>query len=158
MKDLKVTLAYLGCEQVSTYIQSGNVVFQHQIEDRFLLSQKIEAAVHENHGLHSQVLVIGAELLARIIAANPFDTEVGKALHFYFLPEAANQPNIEKLMQLQSSTESFRLTDEVFYLYAPDGVGRSKLAAKVESCLGISVTARNWNTVSKLSKMVSLLE
>jgi uncharacterized protein (DUF1697 family) len=43
----------------------------------------------------------------------------------------------------------------MFYLYTPDGFGRSKLAAKVEQALGVPVTARNWNTISKLAAMVN---
>ena len=58
------------------------------------------------------------------------------------------------LASIQSRTEDFRLVERVFYMYAPDGIGRSKLAAKVEKALGVPVTARNWNTVSKLLAMV----
>jgi uncharacterized protein (DUF1697 family) len=42
-------------------------------------------------------------------------------------------------------------------LYAPDGIGRSKLAAKIEKALGVPVTARNWNTVGKIIAMVEQL-
>ncbi len=45
------------------------------------------------------------------------------------------------------------LSDNVFYLYAPDGIGRSKLAAVVEKVLGVPITARNWNTVNTLISM-----
>jgi uncharacterized protein (DUF1697 family) len=48
----------------------------------------------------------------------------------------------------------FRLLDRVFYLYAPEGIGRSKLAMKVEKTLGVAVTARNWRTVNKMMEMV----
>ena len=42
----------------------------------------------------------------------------------------------------------------IFYLYAPEGIGRSRQAAKGEQGLGVPVTARNWNTVRKLLEMV----
>jgi len=58
-------------------------------------------------------------------------------------------------MALKSPREDFRLIQQVFYLHAPDGIGRSKLAEKVEKNLGVPATARNWNTVSKLLAMVS---
>ncbi|MGD8940251.1 MAG: hypothetical protein PVJ72_12780, partial [Gammaproteobacteria bacterium] len=60
----------------------------------------------------------------------------------------------EKLIAVKSKSEEFKLHKNVFYLYAPDGIGRSKLAAKVEQCMGLPVTARNWNTVNKLISMV----
>lgn len=68
---------------------------------------------------------------------------------------APTSPDLEKLMALKSPREDFRLIQQVFYLYAPDGIGRSKLAEKVEKNLGVPATARNWNTVSKLLAMVS---
>jgi len=42
------------------------------------------------------------------------------------------------------------VTDHAIYLHAPDGIGRSKLAAAMEKLAGVSATARNWNTVAKL--------
>jgi uncharacterized protein (DUF1697 family) len=43
----------------------------------------------------------------------------------------------------------------VFYLHAPDGIGRSKLAGQVENALGVAVTARNWRTVEKLMSLAN---
>jgi len=87
---------------------------------------------------------------------NPFTTEDGKALHFYFLNAYPNNPDLDRLLAVKSGSEAFKLHKKVFYLYAPDGIGRSKLAAKVEQCMGIPATARNWNTVKKLISMVEL--
>ena len=58
--------------------------------------------------------------------------------------------DIEKLEKLAIESERYTLTDQVFYLHTPDGFGRSKLAAKVESCLGVSATARNLNTINNI--------
>jgi uncharacterized protein (DUF1697 family) len=41
-------------------------------------------------------------------------------------------------------------------LHAPDGIGRSKLAAKIEKTLGVPTTARNWNSVTKLLRLTEL--
>jgi uncharacterized protein (DUF1697 family) len=57
------------------------------------------------------------------------------------------------LESIKKDSEQFRLIGKVFYLYAPEGVGRSKLAMKVEKALGVAVTARNWRTVSKIMEM-----
>jgi uncharacterized protein (DUF1697 family) len=43
--------------------------------------------------------------------------------------------------------------DQVFFLHAPEGVGRSRLAARVEKLLGVPVTDRNWRTVCKILEM-----
>jgi uncharacterized protein (DUF1697 family) len=78
----------------------------------------------------------------------------GKSLHFFFLASTPAKPDLDALAKLKSSSEEFKLGKNVFYLHAPDGIGRSKLAAKVEKALGVPATARNWNTVSKLMVMV----
>lgn len=77
----------------------------------------------------------------------------GKSVHLYFCKEA---PTIDKpkLNELASPTESYKLIDNIFYLHAPDGIGRSKLVTKLESCLGVPITGRNLNTVNKLANMV----
>jgi uncharacterized protein (DUF1697 family) len=58
-------------------------------------------------------------------------------------------------MELQTSTEQTSVWENVFYLLAPDGIGRSKLAAKVEKIISKSGTARIWNTVEKIQNMLA---
>ena len=60
----------------------------------------------------------------------------------------------ERLAGLRKETERFTLAGNIFYLFAPEGVGRSKLAAAAEAALGVPATARNWNTVMKLAAML----
>ena len=100
------------------------------------------------------MLLLGVTELEDAIKNNPFKTIEGKSLHFFFLESTPIKPNLDKLANVKSNSEEFKLDKNIFYLYAPDGVGRSKLAAKVEQALGVPVTARNWNTVSKLFAMV----
>jgi uncharacterized protein (DUF1697 family) len=85
---------------------------------------------------------------------NPFKTKEGKILHFFFLESHPHKPDLDSLKAVKSKSEEFELKKNIFYLYAPDGIGRSTLAAKVEKSLGVAVTARNWNTVNRLTSMV----
>jgi uncharacterized protein (DUF1697 family) len=57
------------------------------------------------------------------------------------------------LEETRAPNERFVLQGKAFYLHAPDGIGRSKLAANVEKLLGVSATSRNWRTVRKLIEM-----
>ena len=59
----------------------------------------------------------------------------------------------QKLNSLKKETERFHLSDTVFYLHAPEGVGKSKLAANTEKLLGVPMTDRNWRTVCKIMEM-----
>ena len=156
MQDLRDVLAALGCEDTKTYIQSGNAVFRSD-DERGLLSSNIEAAVAEKFGFAPKVLVLTIDDYQSILAANPFPKAVddAKSLHVSFLAEAPVDPDLKSLHTLKSPTENYELLANAFYLHAPDGIGRSKLAAKVEKCLGVPVTGRNWRTATKLAELAA---
>ena len=155
MKDLAAVLEELGCTDVATYIQSGNVVFEKSGSGAPRLSKRIANAVLKNHGFKPRTLVLTVEEFERAVASNPFpDAEANpKSLHIFFLSEKPTSPEFEMLDDIKSGSESFALIDKAFYFHAPDGIGRSKLAARVEKLLGVDTTARNWRTVSKLIAM-----
>jgi uncharacterized protein (DUF1697 family) len=155
MRDLKTLLEGLGLSNVQTYIQSGNVVFQTDRTDLPTLAQEIGAAIGESHGFEPQILLLRLVDLQTAVAHNPFPAtdDQHKTLHFYFLEHIPPNPDLAMLEAIKSDSEQFALIDSVFYLHAPDGIGRSKLAAKVERALGVAATARNWRTVSKVLEM-----
>lgn len=155
MKELKALLEGMGLADVQTYIQSGNVVFQSGRTDLPALAEEISAAIGQSHGFAPQVMLLGLAELVTAVSNNPYPAtdEQHKALHFYFLASAPPDPDLAMLEALKADTEQFTLIDAVFYLHAPDGIGRSKLAVKVERALGVAATARNWRTVSTLLEM-----
>lgn len=154
MRDLVGILERMGCERIRTYIQSGNVVFSTRKKTTKKLAEDISGEILESHGFKPNVLLLGVPELEEAIENNPFKTADGKALHFLFLESSPGRPDLDGLRAIKSKTEEFRLNKKVFYLYTPEGVGRSRLAARVEKSLGVPVTGRNWNTVSKLQAMV----
>jgi uncharacterized protein (DUF1697 family) len=156
MRELTALLAGLGLENIQTYIQSGNVVFQTNRADLDELAAEIGTAVARSHGFTPKVMLLEARRLKEAVAANPFPQGQSepKALHFYFLETVPEAPDLAVLEMLKTDREQFQLIGTVFYLYAPDGIGRSKLAAKVERALGVSATARNWRTVSQIMTML----
>jgi uncharacterized protein (DUF1697 family) len=155
MKDLVATLENIGCREVATYIQSGNAVFQSEEQDALLLSETIEAAIKERHGFEPRVLLLASEEMERAMRSNPFPEAESepKTLHLYFLAAPPENPDLDALEGIKGDRERFVLGDGVFYLHAPDGIGRSKLAASIEKLLGVPVTARNWRTVRKVMEM-----
>jgi len=154
MKALVGVLEEAGCKHVSTYIQSGNAVFQSSEARTTRIAEAIATGVMKSNGFTPKVLVLGVADLENAIENNPYKTTEGKTLHFFFLESRPLHPDLKGLMNVTSSTEEFGLVGRTFYLYAPDGIGRSKLAARAEELLGVSATARNLNTVSKLAAMV----
>ena len=155
MQDLRDVMLSVGCENVQTYIQSGNAVFSASATADSL-SSDIGDAIDNRFGFAPQVLVLTVDRFKVIMAANPFPAgeETPQFLHVWFLTEAAVEPDLDALKDLQSDSEQFALHDDAFFLLAPDGIGRSKLAAKVDRYLGVQTTARNWRTVSKLREMI----
>lgn len=154
MNDLVAIFTKLNYENIRTYIQSGNVVFQSEKKVSNKAAVEISKLVQARKGFEPKVLILEADELRNAIASNPFPTTDGKALHFYFLESQTNQPKIERLMSLKNESEEFELIHKIFYLYAPLGIGRSKLASEIEKALGIPVSARNWNTVNKILSLV----
>ncbi len=155
MNGLVAILKDIGAKRARTYIQSGNAVFQSEEGNSLQLSKQLAAAIKNRHGFESQVLILGLEAIDRAIAKNPFPDAVTDPsnLHLGFLASAPKNPDLEKLNNLRTENERFYLTDEVFYLHAPDGVGRSKLAANSERLLGVTMTDRNWRTVCKIKEL-----
>jgi len=154
MKKLVVLMEGLGCENVKTYIQSGNVIFRHSGIEGGQLAEDIGSKIFEKFGFTPRIMLMDASEFQQAINANPFDTEGGKAVSFFFLESIPKAPAMDLLEKRRTGSEQFKLHQKVFYLYAPDGVGRSKLAGQAERLLGVAVTARNWNTVSKLAAML----
>jgi uncharacterized protein (DUF1697 family) len=152
MKKLTEVLISMGCAEVNTYIQSGNVLIEHQENDQTKLSAKIAEEVEKFFGFKPQVLVLSLDEFTQAARQNPFPNAglEPKNLHLFFLSQAVQSVDLNDLFLLKKPSESFELIDQVFYLHAPEGIGRSKLAAKVEKHLGVAITARNWNTVQKL--------
>lgn len=155
MKELVGVLESLGLKKVRTYIQSGNVVFQSKAADTTQLAAKIGTAIQKSHGFAPQVFLLEADTLRSIIQANPFPEgeAQGNTLHCNFLDDVPPAPDLAGIAKLKAASERHALIGNVCYLHAPEGIGRSKLAAKLERLLGVPMTSRNWNTVSKLMAM-----
>ena len=157
MKDLVGHLEALKLKNVRTYIQSGNVVFDTDEKSASSLAKKIAGRIEKERGFAPQVLLISREDLQNAIQANPFPHAVSepKSLHFFFLEKPAAKANIEALDKAKTPTESYVLKGRLFFLHAPDGIGRSKLAATAERHLGVAATARNYRTVERIAEMAA---
>jgi uncharacterized protein (DUF1697 family) len=150
MKELVSVMHDYGFKNVRTYIQSGNVVFDSELKPE----EELSSLVEKHFGFKPAVMILTTEYLKIANENNPFSHSEGKACHFYFCDEEINALDTEKLEALKEETEEYAVKGKVFYLHAPSGIGRSKLAANVEKCIGLPVTARNLNTVLKLGEIV----
>lgn len=157
MRDLVAILQTLGLQQVQTYIQSGNVVFVTNRTDLAALSDEIRVAIAGVHGFSPFVILLTLSDFEAAVAANPFPQgkEAPKSLNLFFMDEAPDHPDLSKLDAVKKESEQYELIGNVFYLYTPEGFGRSKVAGKVGKGWNVMTTARNWRTVSKIMEMAT---
>ncbi|NQU49699.1 MAG: DUF1697 domain-containing protein [Planctomycetes bacterium] len=156
MAELRKNLEALGLQNVCSYIQSGNVVFNVKSGTQKSISKKISDCVEQHHGFRPQLFLLTEQNLRQAHDANPFADVVTepKCIHFFFLAAPAANADLDAINAKKAATETYHLTDQVFYLHAPDGIGRSKLAASAERHLGVAGTGRNLRTVEKLLSLV----
>jgi uncharacterized protein (DUF1697 family) len=166
MADLRALIAGLGHTDVSTYIQSGNVLFTPPADaESAATARAITEAIAATLGVTSPVVVLTREELAQILADNPFPDEPDpRRVHAVVLSEPP-WPELEvKLDAARAKSAAARGTDEVLavgrtlYLHTPDGYGRSVLAEALLRVVsspksGATGTARNWATMTKLLEL-----
>ena len=155
MAELRALMENLGAQDIQTYIQSGNCVFAMDRQDGPGLAAEISAAVAAAKGFHPQVMLLTAQDLAAAIHDNPYLSAAADPRHlqYYFIERVPDNPDIQAMESLCTPTEAFQLHGRVLYLHAPDGIGRSKLAERIERLIGVPMTARNGRTVAKLAEM-----
>ena len=157
MADLRALLTALGAEDVTTYVQSGNVIFRSQT-GRTELTRAIERQISRELGLDVTVLLRTKPELARIVAGNPFAAP-GRdptKLHVTFLADGPDRSRVGKLDAGLAHPDEFRVVGREVYLHLPGGYGRSKLSnAFFEKQLEVAATSRNWNTVTKLAELAN---
>ncbi len=155
MKTLISIFEKCGSAKVRTYIQSGNVVFMHNERSTVKLAESIRKEIKTRCGFEPAVLILEKKELEKAMAENPFPEaeDASKTLHVGFLCSKLTSPDFKSLDRLKNQTERYHLADSVFYLHAPDGIGRSKFLAKAEQALGAEMTVRNWRTVCKIHEL-----
>jgi uncharacterized protein (DUF1697 family) len=155
MAELRELATELELAEPRTYIQSGNLVFGSERTEAEL-SCAAEAAVKVRFGISTPILLRNAKHMAKALAANPFAAQVseGKQLHFFFFDGVAEKYDEAALRSLAIGTEDFALTGNVLYLFAPEGVGRSKLAENLPRFLPHRYTARNLNSVEAIFELM----
>jgi uncharacterized protein (DUF1697 family) len=152
MPDLREALEEAGFEDVSTYVQSGNVVLTSKVSAKQVGSD-VQRLIAGRFGLDIAVVVRTRAQLAAVVKRNPFG-KVAKNPKLYqvtFLEKAPTPELVRKLEAIAAGKEQVTHIGRELYAWHPDGVARSKLAVLMAGKgLGITATARNWRTVTKL--------
>lgn len=152
MKEFVAHLKQLGYADVSSYINSGNIV----LKSRTNPVSAIKKTVADQFEINPEVFVLTQSELATAVANNPYKEYESKLVHFYFCKNPIDL-NRDKISHFIKAGEAYQIDSNVFYFHAPDGIGRSRLVANIEACLSQAATGRNLNTINKLEAMVNHL-
>lgn len=154
MDDLRKSFEGLGFEQVKTYIQSGNVIFNVRQGSPSAVRNKIEAAISDDFGFSAPVILRTSVELDRVIKANPFLKKQGidhEKLHVTFLSDTPARSALQKLAEFTVAPDESRCVGKEIFLHLPNGFSASSLwKVPWEKALGVVTTTRNWKTVNNL--------
>jgi len=149
MSRLVELFAAAGAVDPVTHVQSGNVVFDHELGDAEALTGELETALATGCGFDVPVFLRTGDELAAVVAACPFDEDDPKRLSAVFLAAEPDAEAVATVAELAVPGEAIAVDGTTAYLHLPFGTGRSKLAAGVRK-LGVAGTARNWRSVTTL--------
>lgn len=152
MERLREVFSELGFENVKTYIQSGNVIFE---TDETNFGEKIEAAI-EREFFKTPVMIRSFEEIKDAIENNPFADEEfeDKLFHIVFLSEKLSDEKAAMLLGNNKESEKFAIRNREVYCFLRDGVADSLLGKKyIDIKLKTPATARNWRTVNKILEL-----
>ena len=158
MKELAALFVDAGCEDVRTYIQSGNVVFRTGPAGGEEIASVISASILSRFGYRIPVITRTARAFQEIVRANPFLEAGAEAdkLHVMFLAELPDGAQVEALDPDRSPGDEFAVMGREIYLHCPNGVARSKLTnSYFDSRLSTISTTRNWRTTLKLLELAT---
>jgi uncharacterized protein (DUF1697 family) len=169
MAPLATVFAGLGCADVSTYQQTGNVLFtittpaaapapDADADADAGLAARLETRIERDLGVRTTVVLRTGADLAAIVAGNPFADRQDDPtrLHVTFLTAAPAEDRIGTLAGLAAPAEEVLVVGPDVYLHCPNGYGRTRLSnANLERRLGVPGTTRNWKTVLALHGLAS---
>lgn len=155
MAELKLMFEQLDLHQVSTYLQTGNILFDSPEPSRHVLQTMIQQQIQIRFQFDVPVLVLALTDIAQIVQQNPFrerNLEPGDGLYFTLLYQPPQQEHIQTLMAYLSKTDDeIYISDRCAYLLCHKGYGRALLNNNfIENKLRVQATTRNLNTMTKL--------
>ncbi|MFI5196540.1 MAG: DUF1697 domain-containing protein [Chitinophagales bacterium] len=158
MDDLKKHFAMPGFKNIVTYIQSGNVVFDHSETDKDALIKKVESKLLKSLGYEVKTFLKTPAELEAVVKKNPFKKyPEDMGLHVSFMSGRPDAEAVKQLLLLQTDHEQFRFTGSEAYILVRKGAyGETKFSNNfLEKKLKLYATTRNWATVNTLLRSVS---
>ncbi len=159
MDALRALFEAQGCDNVKTYIQTGNVIFNHREEDADKMKQMIEAFIEKEYGFFVPTIIRSRDEMNAVLEANPYlarpDANV-KQIYIAYLERTPTKEEVEALLTATNENEEAMVIGNEAWLFYRLGAGKAKLSnAVLERKMKIKATMRNWNTTNKLVALLS---
>jgi uncharacterized protein (DUF1697 family) len=156
MADLRALMEKLGCRNVRTLLNSGNVVFDAGREAASDLAARIEGGMAASLKLSARVIVLTGADFATVVEENPLSgmADNPSRLFVAFLTSPADGKRLRSLARQAWKPEALGVGSRAAYLWCPAGITESPLAKAVGRVLGEATTTRNWATVTKVRALV----
>src|SRR5215213_6957368 len=152
MPQLRELLTECGYEDVRTLVASGNIVLTTRRKPD-TVARDIRTRIKDAMGVDTPVVMRTRDELAEVIARDPFGDLVTEPRRYQvtFLEQPPPKATLQKLEALDTGDERWQIAGREIYTWHPDGIQNSALARLLaDRKLGVTATARNWNTVTKL--------
>jgi uncharacterized protein (DUF1697 family) len=153
---LRGVFSSLGFEDVKSYINSGNIVFDSRRQADDKLSSRIHDAVKNELEIDVSIVVRTMDEIEDVIGNNPLDGEFDddKKMNVFFLIEELPKEKERLLMENSSEGEQFAVRGREIFCHLKNGFANSLIAKGfIEKKLKVMATARNWRTVKKIAEM-----
>jgi uncharacterized protein (DUF1697 family) len=159
MVDLVELCKNIGFEDVSTYIQSGNICFKSSSSDEINLAILLQDKIKQHYGFEVPVLIVSKAQLESIFNRLPFDdidiASEGNRVLISFLNTIPEPEKVSLLLTYVKAPEKLIVDQQVIYLHCPNGYGKTKLSNNfVENKLNAIATTRNLKTIEKLVNLI----
>lgn len=162
MKDLKILFEKLDFKQVTSYLQSGNVVFTASSTNIKELEKMIEKAIYDHYGYDVPTQIFTGVDLQKIIQSNPFtrqDNFDEAFIHCTFITDLTAEVDLDLVKDKLRDTERIAKIENTLYLYCPEGYGKTKLTNNLfETKYKMKATTRNWKTTKALFEITQKID
>jgi uncharacterized protein (DUF1697 family) len=155
MPALRAALEKDGFDDVRSYLQSGNLVLASSAKAD-AVARKVQCVIGKEFGLEIAVVTRTRAQLAKVVERNPL-AKVAKSPKRYqvsFLDAKPSRAVVRRIEEAADPKERVVVEGREIYAWHPDTIARSKLWALLAGQdLGVTATARNWTTVTKLLEL-----
>jgi uncharacterized protein (DUF1697 family) len=158
MADLKACFEELGLEAVSTYIASGNVLFDAGRRDAAALESALEHAIEERFGIPVKVIVLGRAAYARVVAAIPEEWvgDAGLRANVAFVRRGTDAREVVRALQPDPAIETVKAIDgAILWATKRDAINRSVMRKLIGGAAYRELTVRNLRTTLTLQDLLA---